>query len=737
VSEPLTGRPLDRVDGRLKVTGQARYAAEVAVANVVHAVIVGSAIAKGAVASIDVRAAGSAPGVLTVLTHENAPKLPGATKKVGQVDRVLQLLQDARVLYADQPVAVVVADTLERAQYAASLVAVRYDQAPPVAEIDGHLDEAYAPASAGPGREVDSKRGDTDRALASAKVKVEATYTTPVENHNPMEPHATIAVWQGSDHVTLYDATQGIFGVRNKVAAVFDLPPDNVRVINKYVGGGFGCKGTPWSHVVLATMAAKVVGRAVKLVLTRQQMFALVGHRPKTIQSLALGAGEGGKLVALRHHCVSETSTFDEFVEPSAVVSRMLYACPNVDTQHRLVRIDVGTPTFQRAPGESTGTFALESAMDELAVALDIDPLELRLRNYAEVDPQDNKPWSSKSLRACYAEGAKRFGWSRRTPRPRSMRDGRWLVGWGMATATYPAGQSPSSAVARLRPDGTVRVQAGTQDLGTGTYTIMTQIAADALGLPIERVQFDLGDTAFPETPGSGGSRTAASTGSAVQAACVALRKKLTQMAVADPASSLHGVPEGDVDAADGVLFARANPSRRDAWADVVKRSGQPEIAVPAHTEEKADRKNFSTHSFGADFAEVKVDEDLGAMRVTRFVGAFAAGKILNAKTARSQFLGGIVWAIGLALEEYTVRDPRSARVVTRDLADYHVPVNADVPDIDVVWIAEDDPHVNDVGAKGIGEIGITGAGAAIANAVFHATGRRIRDLPITLDKLL
>ncbi len=737
MSEPWTGRPIDRLDGRLKVTGRAPYAAEVAVANVAHAVIVGSRIAKGTIAAIDTRAALAAPGVLDVLTHENALKLPSAAKKSGPVDRVLQLLQDDRVLYADQPVAVVVADSLENAQYGASLVAVRYDEAPPVAAIDGELARTYAPASGGPGGQPDSTRGDANGALAAAKVKIEATYTTPVENHNPMEPHATIAVWQGDDHVTLYDASQGIFGARKKIATIFDLRPENVRVINHYVGGGFGCKGSAWSHVALATMAAKVVGRGVKLVLTRPQMFALVGHRPKTVQTLALGADADGKLVAIGHEVVSETSTFDEFVEPSAVQTRMLYACPNVRTQHRLVRIDVGTPTFQRAPGESTGTFALESAMDELAVALKMDPLALRLRNYAEVDPEDGKPWSSKSLRGCYAEGAKRFGWAHRRAAPRSMRDGRWLVGWGMATATYPARQSASSASARMQPDGTVRVQAGSQDIGTGTYTIMTQIAADALALPIDRVRFDLGDTALPETPVSGGSQTASSTGSAVKMAALALRQKLAEAAIADSASPLHGLDVHALDFDDGAVLAQSDPTQRDPYGAIVTRSGHPEIAVETHTSEKAERKTHSSHSFGADFVEVKVDEDLGTVQVTRFVGAFAAGKILNAKTARSQFIGGIVWAIGMALEERTERDPRSARVVTRDLADYHVPVNADVPAIDVVWLPEDDPYVNEIGAKGIGEIGITGASAAIANAVFHATGKRIRDLPITLDKLL
>ena len=738
MSEPLTGKGVDRVDARLKVTGQATYAAEVAVANVTHAVVVTSTMTRGKISGFDTRAAEQLVGVLAVITPQNAPKLPGAGKKNNPIDRTLQLLQDDQVLYSDQPVAVVVADTLERAQHAAELLGVRYEAgAAPIADLQADLGSSYVPKKAGPAGDAESKRGDVDAGLAAAKIKVEATYTTPIENHNPMEPHATIAVWQGDDRLTLYDSTQGIFGVRSRMATVFGLKPEHVRVINHFVGGGFGCKGSAWSHVALAALAAKVVRRPVKLVVTRQQMFSLVGHRPKTLQKVTLGADGQGKLTAMRHEVVSETARFDEFVEPSAVQTRMLYACPNISTSHRLVRIDIPSPTFQRAPGESTGTFALESAMDELSYALKLDPLELRLRNYAEVDPEHDKPFSSKSLRECYKQAAERFGWARRSPKVRARREGTTLIGWGMATATYPARQMPSSAIARLRPDGSVLVQSGSQDIGTGTYTIMTQIAADALGLPLERVRFELGDTTFPETPVSGGSMTAASTGSAVKLAGLGLRAKLAELAAADPGSPLHGLAADALDAADGMLIARNAPSRRDSYAAILKRSGRPELSVEFKTQEKEERKRFSCHSFGAVFVEVRVDEDLGEIRVARCVAAFAAGKILNAKTARSQYIGGLTWAIGMALQEHTERDSRTARVVTRDLADYHVPVSADVPFIDVLMIHEEDPHVNELGAKGIGEIGITGAGAAIANAVYHATGQRVRDLPITLDKLL
>jgi xanthine dehydrogenase YagR molybdenum-binding subunit len=731
------GRAIDRVDGRLKVTGKAQYAAEIPVANVSYAVIATSHSGHGRLAAIDVSQAEKVPGVLHVITSANAPHLPGAKAKSDPNDRLLQVLQDDDIHYADQPIAVVIAQTLESAQEGAAAIRASYVAGSVNSELDPAAPDVYMPTKAGPSGEAERNRGDVAGALEAAAVKIDQTYTTPVQNHNPMEPHGLTVVWQGDEHVTLYDTSQGIFGVRKKIAALFGIPSANVRVISHFVGGGFGCKGSPWSHVGLAALAARVVARPVKLVLTRQQMFSLVGHRPATIQHLVLAADHTGKLQAIRHEVWSETSRFDEFVEPSAVQTRMLYSCPNVATVHRLQRLDVPTPTFMRAPGESTGTFALESAMDELAVALKMDPIELRLRNYAERDEGEDKPWSSKSLRECYRQAAARFGWAKRKPEPRSMRDGHWLVGYGMATATYPARQSGSSAIARLRRDGSVLVQAGTQDIGTGTYTIMAQIAADALGVPVERVTFELGDTAFPETPVSGGSQTASSTGSAVKLAALALRDKLIAGAVADSKSSLFGLKPESVEIAGGDLVYAADRAKKDSLSALVERSGQPEFSARVSTKEKEERKHFSLHSFGAQFVEVRVDEDSGEVRMARAVGAFAAGKILNPKTARSQFLGGMVWGIGFALEEHTVRDARTGRVVTRDLADYHLPVHADIPPMEVISIDESDPHVNEIGAKGVGEIGITGISAAIANAVFHATGKRVRDLPITLDKLI
>jgi len=733
--KPLVGADVDRVDGRNKVTGGATYAAEVRVANVAHAVLVGSTVGRGRIKAIETRAAEAAPGVIAVVTHVNAPRYPGVTAKQDPNDRVVQGFQDDVVLYHDQPIAVVVADTLEHAQHAAAMVTATYDAVAAVGDVEADLDAAFILDNPKAPNQI--SRGDVAAGLAAANTRIDVTYRTPVETHNPMEPHATIAVWQGADHLTLYDSTQAIFNVRRRLAAMLGLTLDNVRVINHFLGGGFGSKGAPWSHVLIAAIAARATGRAVKLVVTRQQLQIFVGHRPKTVQQLSLGVDGNGTLTAMRHDVVSETSRYDVFIEACTGVTRMLYTCPNVATVQRLVRLDIATPTYTRAPGESTGTFALESALDELAYAAGVNPLELRRKNHAAHDPESGKPWSSKSLLECYRRGAEAIEWARRPDQVRTLRDGRWRIGFGVATTTRGSRQQPASARARMLPTGRAIVQAGTQDIGTGTYTVMTQIAGDALGLPLGDVRFDLGDTAFPEAPPSVGSFTAASTGPAVHNACVALRRELIERAVRDAASPLHGLAADAIDADGGALVARTAPRRRDSYAAIVSRSGLPEIAVELRTEASKDRGSFSVYGFGAVFARVKVDDDLGEVRVDRLVGAFAAGKILNPKTAHSQLIGGMVWGIGQALHEHSVRDPRTARMVTRDLADYHVPVHADVPHLDVILVPEDDPHVNEIGAKGLGELSTPGVAAAIGNAVYHATGIRVRDLPITPDKLI
>ena len=513
------GAPMDRVDGRLKVTGAAKYSAEMPAAQMTYAVIVQSSVANGTITSIDTADARTVPGVIQVLTHENAPRLP---QNPGPGSRVLALLQDNKVRYNGQPIALVVADTLEHATDAAHRVTATYSSVRPVTVMKAAAGTAYPPAPAF-GQKPDSKKGDVAAGLARSDVRIDRTYTTPIENHNAMEPHATIAVPDG-DKLTVYDATQYIVGDRDAVATALGLPKENVRLVCYFTGGGFGSKGTAWSHVPLAAMAARVVKRPVKLVLTRRQMYGPVGARPQTEQKISLGAMTDGTLAAVRHDVMSHTSRFEDFSEPSAMQTRMLYESPNIETTHRLVKLDLGTPTYQRAPGEATGTFAIESAMDELAVALKIDPLALRLKNYAEKDPDSGHPWSSKSLRECYRLGSEAFGWSKRNMTPGGMREGNVLVGHGMATATYPTNRSKASAVARATLDANdmvhVLVQTATQEIGTGTYTVMTQIAADALGLPPSDVRFELGDSLMPPSPVSGGSMTAASTGSAVHVTC-------------------------------------------------------------------------------------------------------------------------------------------------------------------------------------------------------------------------
>jgi len=742
------GQGIDRVDGALKVCGRAPFAAEFAVPGLAHAVLVTSTVARGRIIRMDIAAASALPGVIAVLTPMSAPRLPqkGQAGVDPPAGRVLSLLQDDVVSYNNQPIAVAIADTLERAAQAARLVHVTYAEADAKLDFAAAKAQAFAPQRAN--REpTDHQRGDIVAAMASATTTVGAIYTTPIEHHNPMEPHATIAEWSG-DRLTLHDATQNVGGVRTALAKVFGIAPDNVTVIDPFVGGGFGCKGSAWSHVALAAMAARVVGRPVKLVLERPQMFGPVGNRPHTEQTLGLGADRGGLLTAVAHQTISETSMLEDWSENSSLPARHLYACANNLSTHRITRLNIATPTFTRAPGEASGNFALECAMDELAFALRIDPLELRLRNYAEADLSKRRPYSSKSLRECYRLGAERFGWQRRAFAPGTMSDGRWRIGYGVATATYPANRSAAEAMVRVLPDATFVVRSATHDLGTGTYTVMSQVAADAIGVPVAKVRFELGDSRFPRAPGAGGSQSAASVAPAVRAAGLAMRQKLIELAVADPRSFAYRADAAQIVIVDGWLrsasaaplpgrpIAQASASG-EPIAELMARNGNPALESSAEAKPGAEREQYAMHSFGAVFAEVRVDADLGVVRVPRITAAYGVGTVLNAKTARSQMLGGVVWGVGMALLEESIRDARNGRIVNANLAEYHVPVNADIGAIDISFVPESDPFVNPLGVKGIGEIGITGVPAAIANAVFHATGKRIRDLPITLDKLL
>lgn len=718
-----------RYDGRLKVMGKATYAAESDVPGALYAVILQSTIACGTIASVDTAAAERASGVVKVLTCFNAPKLP-VPKPQPPATRATSLMQTNDVHYNGEPIGIVIAKSLAEAQHAATLVRFKYNARKPVLDFHGNINNARPPKRGGSPKVDEAKKAE---AWAKAVTIHEATYSTPIQNHNPMEPHATIALWDG-DKLTVYDATQYISGDRISLAKAFALPLDNIRVINPFVGGGFGCKGSSWSHVTLAAMAAKVVGKPVKLVLDRTQMFGPVGARPRTVQHIKLGVDSEGKFVAIDHDVVMNTSRMEDFVEGAANQTRMLYACDNIYTSHKLVELDIGVGTFQRAPGEATGTAALESALDELAYKLKMDPVELRLRNYAESDPGNHQPFTSKHLRECYKQAAERFGWSKRNPKPRSMREGGKLIGWGMATATYGANRSAAGAIIRLTPEGKIFIGSGTQDLGTGMYTVMAQTVVEELGVPVERVDVHLGDSTLPQAPVSGGSQSAASVGPAVKDACAQLALKLAALAIEDTASPLHGEQPGDLFVADGKLVSKKT-KKSEPIAAIASRKGQ--VEAQGRAERGEETKEMSSHSWGAVFAEVAVDEALGTVKVRRIVATYDIGRLLNKKTGINQLHGGITWGIGFALTEATEIDTTYGRTVNENLGEYHVPVNADVPMIDVTVLDIPDTKFSPQGARGIGEIGITGVAGAIANAVFHATGRRVRDFPITLDKIM
>jgi xanthine dehydrogenase YagR molybdenum-binding subunit len=731
------GQPISRVDGRLKVTGEAKYAAEYNVPDLAYGAIVSSEIARGTIEAIDAGAALALPGVLRAFTYENTKGLPwfdGSYRdEVAPSGSPFRPLYDDEIEFSGQPVALVVAETFELAQHAASLVRVRYARAAHRTKLDAELDAAYEPKHRTPPPEP---RGDAARAFAAAPVRIDAEYLVPVEHHNPIELFGATVVWRDDGALTVYDKTQGVLNTRQYLANVFGFGKHDLRVISPFVGGAFGSALRPQYHVFLAVLAARELKRSVRVSMTRQQMFTF-GHRPTTWQRVKLGASPDGRLEALSHEAISETSQFEDFSEAVVNWSGLLYRCDNASFSHKVARLDVFTPMDMRAPGATWGVYALECAMDELAAELRIDPLELRLRNYAETDQNEGLPFSSKELRACYRQGAERFGWSQRNPEPRSMRDGNALIGWGMATGVWEAMQETASAKASLTADGMLTVGSATADIGTGTYTIMTQIAAEALGLPISNVRFVLGDSTLPTSPIEGGSWTAASVGSAVKAACDKVRKRLFQLARGLDGSPFAAALLEDVTVGDGRLRSVADDGRALALTDIMRRSGVRVIEEQATTEPSKAHEQCALYTHSAVFAEVRVDEDLGSVTVTRVVSAVAGGRILNPKTARSQILGSIVGGIGMALQEESVLDHTVGRFMTHNLADYHFPVHADVHDIEVIFVDERDDIVNPLGAKGLGEIGIVGVGAAIANAVYHATGRRVRDLPITLDKLL
>jgi len=683
----VIGAPIDRIEGPQKVTGTAPYAYEHETEYPLYLYPVQSEIARGRVLRIDASAAEAVPGVVIVITHENTPQLADTR------DRELAVLQSDEVAFRGQYVGAVVAESFEVARHAARLVQVVYDEEPHDVALRADSDDLYAPDLLNAGFETDTEEGDVDGALSAAAVKLDETYTTPMEHNNPMEPHTTVALWDEGD-LTLYDSTQGVHTVRRTVARVFGL--DRVRVVAPHVGGGFGSKGLPHANVILTTLAARMIeGRPVKFALTRQQMFSGVGYRTPTIQRIRLGAGEDGYLTAISHDVVEQSAKIKEFSEQSGYATRMMYATQTRRTTHRLAALDVPVPSWMRAPGEAPGMYALEAAMDEMAARCNLDPIEFRIRNEPEFDADTGLPFSSRNLVACLREGAKRFGWEGRDPAPRSRREGRWLVGTGVAASMYPVNTMPGTK-ARIRSlvEGRYAVEIGAVDIGTGTWTALTQISADALGVGVEEIDLRIGDTDLPSASVAGASSGITTWGSTIFEAARVFRER-------------HG----------------EDPSEGDT--------------VEAGKPENPETENYSMHAFGAHFVEARVDEDTGEVRVPRMTGVFAAGRIVNAKTARSQFVGGMTMGLSMALHEESLVDERFGHVVNHDFAEYHIPTNADVGEIDVAWIDEEDPYVNPMGSKGIGEIGIVGSPAAVANAVYHATGVRVRDLPITPDKLV
>jgi xanthine dehydrogenase YagR molybdenum-binding subunit len=730
--KPYIGTPTSRIDGRAKVTGAAQYAGEFNVPGLAYGSVVSSTISRGRIARIDVARALAVEGVLDVLTHENRPKMAGTDKAynddVAPGGSPFRPLYDEKIKFNHQPIALVLAAEWEIAQFAASLVRVEYEAESHATDLHARLDEAVVI------EKPNKPRGDAAKAHAAADVRHAAEYFIPTEHHNPMELFASTVVWEGGGKLTVYDKTQGVQNVQRYVCGVFGMKADDVRVMSPFVGGAFGSGLRPQYEVVLAVLAAQALKRSARVVLTREQMYGL-GYRPATIERVALGAKIDGTLDAITHEAIAMTSRYEDFSRNDTGWAALLYKSAHARYVHKLTRLDVPTPSDMRAPGATTGVYALECAMDELAVALKIDPMELRLRCYSDRDQNEDVPYTSKQLQECYRQGASAFGWDKRNPEPRSMRDGGDLVGWGMATGIWEALQVPTAARIVLTGNGHAEVSCATSDIGTGTYTIMAQVAADMLGLPIDNVTVKLGDSTLPQSQVEGGSWTAASVSHAIAVTADEVRKELLGLAQRMPNAPLAGAHPDDVVLADGMIVSKGDASRAVSIADAMRHGAVDRIEHEKSAEFKADSKHArNTHS--AIFAEVKVDEQLGVIRVTRVVDAVAAGRILNTKTASSQVMGSVVWGIGMALHEETLVDHSFGRIMNANIAEYHVPVNADVQDIKVIFVDEPDNVVNPLGIKGVGEIGMVGVAAAIANAVYHATGKRVRDLPITLDKL-
>jgi len=746
------GTRLSRIDGAAKITGAARYAVEQQIAGLAHTVIVQSTIAAGRVRAIDTSAAETAPGVLLVLTPANALPLNSASSWLGTPPPDAPFLPLAQeVTFSGQHIAAVVAETFEQATAAAALLKISYEEKPAVFGLDD--------PKAGDGMPLDQMTiqwGDADAALAAAAVRIEHTYTTPREYNVPIEPHGVIAQWHG-DMLTLHEPSQWLDGMARTYAEWFGIPFENVRLISPYIGGGFGSKAFALGHGAITAIAAKMLGRPVKLAVTRAQTFTAFGGRPATRQTIALGASREGKLVSIVHRGANETSIDGVQVEPLAATISVMYATPNFSSRQNVVPVNTVLPGALRAPGENPSAFGIECAIDELAYEVDLDPLAIRLLNYAEEDPHARKPWSTRRLREAFAAGAEAFGWSKRNGAPRSMRDGNQLLGWGVAAGTYPVRRTAGEALVRILADGTVEVASSGIDMGQGTYTILAQTAAEAVGVPVEQVRVSLGDSALPRAPVAGGSQLANLMTGAVHKAALAARDELIGLAINDPNSPFREAQANTLVIAGGRVALPRQDGPGIPIAEVMRRIGRERIETLRDTLAEngvraEDRYNnyttiatmraptdgdYSLHSWCAHFVEVRVDEDFGTVRVSRMVSALDSGRLYNPKLAESQWQGGIIMGIGQALLEEGIVDRRHARVINNNLGDYLVPTNADIPDIEVISVGIPDPHASVLGGKGVGELGIVGVAPAIANAVFHATGRRVRDLPITLEKLI
>lgn len=743
MSATLVGTPVTRVDGRKKVTGAAQYASEFLLGDMAHGVLVGSAIPSGRVTAIDARAAEQAPGVLLVLTHENCEKLrdmPQGLEEGGATSETRKPLEDDQIHYAGQAIAMVVAETLEQARHAAALLLVGYDPREFAVDMETGAKSSFRPKQ-WLHESLTFRRGNVDLALSSAVASIDETYRTPPEHPCALEPHAAIASWS-EGVLTIYNSSQWVMGDSTVLQKAFGLAAAKVRVLCPFTGGMFGSKGSLAAHALLAAVASKQLARPVKVVMTRTQVLREIGHRPGTIQRIELAATDDGTITALRHRIRSHTSIKDDFVEFASVASRMLYSIPNYETDHEVIRLNVVKPGWMRAPGEAPGQFALESALDELSYRLSIDPVELRRKNHAESNLQLNKPFSSKHLLECYDRGAERFEWNKRKPEPRSMRDGSALVGYGMATATYPGYLMGAQVKVRLE-NGEQGAQAIVStagcEVGTGMYTMLAIVAADELGLRLESVHVEMGDSHYSPCAVAGGSNLTASTAPATKDACISIRKGLLKIAAktADGFTGAEGHEEEFL-FQDGALSHRSSPASKIRYETLLSSSGRKFIEGEGQTKPIFGQNDrFAFQSFGAHFVEVRVHQDIGRIRVSRVVSVFDCGKIMSGKTTRSQFIGGVTFGIGQALMEELTYDPHTGKAVNADLAGYLLPVHADVPQMDISWIGEPDLNFNSVGCRGVGEIGITGVAAAIANAVYHATGARIRDLPITPEKLL